>query len=94
MHEFQNNDPSTNIGKPINNTTVYILSAELTPVPIGVIGELYIGGAGVARGYLNRGELTAERFLADPFATAAGREKGIGVCTVPVTWCGGCQMAI
>src|SRR5215208_6650241 len=60
------------IGKPINNTQVYILDEEREPVPIGVRGELYIGGVGVARGYLNRPELTAERFIPDPFSAVPG----------------------
>ncbi|AEW98055.1 MULTISPECIES: non-ribosomal peptide synthetase [Streptomycetaceae] len=64
------------IGHPVANTTAYVLDRHLRRVPVGGMGELYIGGVGVTRGYLNRDELTAERFIANPFQTP--REKAAG----------------
>jgi amino acid adenylation domain-containing protein len=65
-------DGRATIGRPIANTRIYILDAALQPVPIGMPGEIFIGGAGVARGYLRRRQLTAKKFLRDPFAGRAG----------------------
>ena len=69
VNEFRNTIP---IGQPIANTQVYILDRLMRPVPIGVYGELLIGGEGVTRGYLNAPQLTAERFVPDPFSRNAG----------------------
>ena len=71
IHAEANREMLPSIGSPIDNVRVYISDDQLREVPTGAIGEILIGGAGVARGYRNRPELTAERFIADPFCGAS-----------------------
>jgi acyl-CoA synthetase (AMP-forming)/AMP-acid ligase II/acyl carrier protein len=70
--KIEPDDKVVTIGRPIANTQLYILDAQLRLVPIGIPGELYIGGDGLARGYLNRPELTTERFIPHPFSNEPG----------------------
>ncbi|MGD1913646.1 MAG: amino acid adenylation domain-containing protein [Rivularia sp. (in: cyanobacteria)] len=64
---LQNQGHSVPIGRPIDNTQIYVLNRDLQPTPIGIVGELYVGGDGLAKGYLHRWELTQERFIDNPF---------------------------
>ena len=72
LHALDAADPVPSIGRPIDNTAAHVLDGALRPVPPGAPGELYLGGLGLARGYLRRPALTAERFVPDPFSATPG----------------------
>ena len=73
VHKVESGESPVSIGRPIGNTQVYILDSKLEPVPVGIPGELYIGGLGLARGYRRAPDLTAARFIASPFPGGGGR---------------------
>jgi acyl carrier protein len=71
--DIDDDRPPSLIGGPLPDLTLHVLDHDMNPVPVGAAGELYVGGAGLARGYLNRAGLTAERFMPDPFGSSGGR---------------------
>jgi amino acid adenylation domain-containing protein len=76
VRELNSDERTIPVGRPISNTRIYLLDANLNPVPVGVAGQLHIGGDGLARGYLNRPDLTADKFIPDPFCHEPGRQPG------------------
>ncbi|HEX8129401.1 MAG TPA: amino acid adenylation domain-containing protein [Pyrinomonadaceae bacterium] len=71
-HTLQHGEAHVPLGRPLANTRFYVLDVDMNPVPIGIYGELHIGGDGLAHGYINRPDLTAAQFIPDPFSTAPG----------------------
>lgn len=76
LHQHDKGEINTNIGQPMPNASVYVVDEHMNNVPVGIIGELLIGGAGLSMGYLNQTELTEQKFIANPFATDQDRAQG------------------
>lgn len=72
VHRLQHGEEYVPLGRPLANTHFYVLDVDMNPVPVGIYGELHIGGDGLAHGYVNRPELTAAQFIPDPFSTLPG----------------------
>lgn len=70
IHHYQDGDSTNNIGRPIANIKTYIVDKNMLPLPPGAVGELYLGGVGLARGYINNPELTEQKFISNPFQTS------------------------
>ncbi|WP_292010118.1 non-ribosomal peptide synthetase [Chryseobacterium sp.] len=75
LHDYRKGNSNTNIGRALDNVTAYILDKDMNLLPVGAIGELYIGGDGVARGYLNNKVLTAEKFVPNPYQTESEKQE-------------------
>lgn len=82
-NKFENGDQANNIGKPLANSTAYVLNEDKLPVPLGAPGEMYIGGHGVGRGYLRRPQLNEERFIPNPFGPGRLYKSGDAVRFLP-----------
>jgi amino acid adenylation domain-containing protein len=81
LDRAKNKMEKPNIGRPLANTSIYILDSEQQPLPVGVVGEVYIGGVGLAQGYLNQPQLTSEKFIVNPFCAELSASNSSHICS-------------